>query len=126
MSNEIYSAHPRADMPEPSEVGAGMEEMADIALIVADWRNGPMLSPDALRRIALICAKVKPLEWRATPGGKWLRATSICRTYEVRNDSRAAEKKAAAQADYAARVLSALEIPLPILADAHKNDEATP
>lgn len=41
---------------EASEPGAGMAEMAEIARIVGEWRNGPMLSPEALRQIAAALA----------------------------------------------------------------------
>jgi hypothetical protein len=35
------------------DAGAGMAEMAEIARIVSEWRHGPMLSPEALRQIAV-------------------------------------------------------------------------
>lgn len=52
--------------------------------------------------------QVKPLEWRETPGGKYMRAVGAGRTYEVRAGGLVTVKKAAAQADYEACIRSAL------------------
>lgn len=70
--------------------------------------------------------QVKPLEWRPTPEGKWLRAKGGGRTYEVRNDSRAGEKKAAAQADFEACIRSALVGSGQNLADANNKIPTPP
>lgn len=164
MSNEIYSAHPRADMPEPSEVEAVALHPAFKVFWdsqPADWKHqqkewfalhafhaGRCSVP--ADRAAERAARMDYLVSLATTADSHVIAAADCRVSEA--ERRVAELSetvemfrsrierngnwddgcfyhngysASELQEPLARARAALES-RPILADAHKNDEATP